>query len=149
MADHLRTELCTDAVAMAIESRRPGKGLVHHSDRGVQYASVDYQRLLQSHDVQLSMSRVGDCYDNAAMESFWGTLKTELVHPTGSTRPGRRPGGRSSSTSSAGTIAGGVTPRSATRAPNSSRQASIDDASAAPTIRGECQIGERTKKGWF
>jgi putative transposase len=80
MADHLRTELCLDAVDMAIKSREPGKGLIHHSDRGVQYASVDYQRLLESHDIQLSMSRVGDCYDNAAMESFWGTLKTELVY---------------------------------------------------------------------
>ena len=84
MADHLRTELCADALAMALRSRRPGGGgaggLIHHSDRGVQYASVDYQRLLQSHNMVVSMSRVGDCYDNAMMESFWGTLKTELVH---------------------------------------------------------------------
>ena len=80
MAEHLRTTLCTDALAMALRSRRPGGGLLHHSDRGVQYASVDYQRLLQTHGVRVSMSRVGDCYDNAAMESFWGTLKTELVH---------------------------------------------------------------------
>lgn len=80
MADHLRTELCLDALGMAVESRRPGGGLVHHSDRGVQYASVDYRRMLQSHDITVSMSRAGDCYDNAAMESFWGTLKTELVH---------------------------------------------------------------------
>jgi transposase InsO family protein len=84
MADHLRTELCADALAMALRSRRPGGGggggLIHHSDRGVQYASVDYQRLLQSLDIVVSMSRVGDCYDNAMMESFWGTLKTELVH---------------------------------------------------------------------
>ncbi len=80
MADHLRTELCLDAVDMAIRSRKPGGDLIHHSDRGVQYASVDYQLMLQSHDIKLSMSRVGDCYDNAAMESFWGTLKTELVY---------------------------------------------------------------------
>jgi len=80
MADHLRTELCLEAVGMAIRSRKPGKDLIHHSDRGVQYASVDYGRLLQSHDIRLSMSRVGDCYDNAAMESFWGTFKTELVY---------------------------------------------------------------------
>ena len=80
MADHLRTQLCADALAMAIDTRRPGAGLMHHSDRGVQYASVDYQRLLQSNDIVVSMSRLGDCYDNAAMESFWGTLKTELVH---------------------------------------------------------------------
>jgi transposase InsO family protein len=80
MADHLRTELCLDALNMAIQSRKPGDTLIHHSDRGVQYASVDYQLSLQSHGIRVSMSRVGDCYDNAAMESFWGTLKTELVH---------------------------------------------------------------------
>ncbi len=80
MADHLRTELCLDALNMALRSRKPGDELIHHSDRGVQYASVDYRLLLQSHNICVSMSRVGDCYDNAAMESFWGTLKTELVH---------------------------------------------------------------------
>jgi transposase InsO family protein len=80
MADHLRTELCSNALQMALQSRRPGAGLIHHSDRGVQYASGDYMQLLQSHDIVVSMSRLGNCYDNAAMESFWGTLKTELVH---------------------------------------------------------------------
>jgi transposase InsO family protein len=80
MAEHLRTELCTDALEMALRSRRPKAGLLHHSDRGVQYASNAYRRLLQSHDVTVSMSRCGDCYDNALIESFWGTLKTELVH---------------------------------------------------------------------
>ena len=80
MADHLRTELCLDALEMALKSRKPGDGLLHHSDRGVQYASEDYQQLLKAHGIEASMSRRGDCYDNAAMESFWGTLKTELVH---------------------------------------------------------------------
>jgi transposase InsO family protein len=80
MAEHLRTELCSEALDMALRSRTPGSDLLHHSDRGVQYASVDYQRLLQTHGVRVSMSRVGDCYDNAMMESFWGTFKTELVH---------------------------------------------------------------------
>jgi putative transposase len=80
MADHLRTALCSDALEMALQSRRPTKELIHHSDRGVQYASVDYQRLLQARQISVSMSRLGDCYDNAMMESFWGTLKTELVH---------------------------------------------------------------------
>jgi transposase InsO family protein len=80
MADHLRTELCTDALEMALRSRRPGSGLLHHSDRGVQYASADYQQRLRAHGIAVSMSRTGDCYDNAMMESFWGTLKTELVH---------------------------------------------------------------------
>lgn len=80
MADHLRTELCLDALQAALQSRKPGSDLIHHSDRGVQYASSDYQRLLQSHNITASMSRTGDCYDNAAMESFWATLKKELAH---------------------------------------------------------------------
>jgi transposase InsO family protein len=80
MADHLRTELCLDAVDMALRARKPGSDLLHHSDRGVQYASNDYRLLLKSHDITVSMSRVGNCYDNAAMESFWGTLKTEWVY---------------------------------------------------------------------
>ena len=80
MADHLRTELCLDALDMALRSGKPDKSLIHHSDRGVQYASNDYARVLQQHEVLVSMSRKGNCYDNATMESFWGTLKTELVH---------------------------------------------------------------------
>jgi transposase InsO family protein len=80
MADHMRTDLTSDALKMAIAHRQPEEGLLHHSDRGVQYASDDYQHLLQSHSMQASMSGKGDCWDNAAMESFWATLKTELVH---------------------------------------------------------------------
>lgn len=80
MADHLRTELCTDALAMALQQRRPGSGLLHHSDRGCQYCCGDYQQVLADHGIAVSMSRVGNCYDNAMMESFWGTLKQELVH---------------------------------------------------------------------
>lgn len=80
MADHMKTELVSDALAMAIAHRQPGQGLVHHSDRGVQYASEDYQYLLQSHGMQPSMSGKGDCWDNACMESFWATLKNELVN---------------------------------------------------------------------
>lgn len=80
MADHMETQLVSDALQMALRRRRPGEGLVHHSDRGVQYASDGYRGQLEQHGVQISMSRKGDCYDNAAMESFWSTLKTELVH---------------------------------------------------------------------
>jgi len=80
MAGHMRTELVSDALAMAVARRRPGAGLLHHSDRGAQYASEDYRLLLQSHDIECSMSGRGDCWDNAVMESFWGTLKTELVN---------------------------------------------------------------------
>jgi transposase InsO family protein len=82
MAEHLRTDLVRDALQMAVTRRRPGQGLWHHSDRGVQYASDDYQQLLASHGCVCSMSRTGNCYDNAVMESFWKTLKTELVYQT-------------------------------------------------------------------
>jgi putative transposase len=80
MADHLQTDLAGDALRMALQQRRPAEGLLHHSDRGVQYASEDYQRLLTGHGMEVSMSGKGDCWDNAVMESFWATLKTELVH---------------------------------------------------------------------
>jgi putative transposase len=80
MADHMRVELVSAALTMAIGRRRPGDGLLHHSDRGVQYASEDYMHLIQSHKMKSSMSGKGDCWDNAVMESFWATLKTELVN---------------------------------------------------------------------
>jgi len=79
-ADHLRVELVTDALTMAVARRRPEEGLLHHSDRGVQYASEDYMHLLQSNKLKASMSGKGDCWDNAVMESFWATLKNELVN---------------------------------------------------------------------
>jgi putative transposase len=80
MADHLRTDLVSAALGMALAGRRPPAGLLHHSDRGVQYASDDYQGLLEGRQITVSMSGKGDCWDNAVMESFWATLKTELVH---------------------------------------------------------------------
>ena len=80
MEDHLRAELPLAALRMAIAAQRPGPGLIHHSDRGVQYASADYRQVIQSAGFKASMSRKGDCYDNAPMESFFHTLKTELVH---------------------------------------------------------------------
>jgi putative transposase len=81
MADHLEADLAIDALQMALLQRRVAGGdLLHHSDRGVQYASDDYQQLLSKHGIEVSMSGVGNCYDNAMMESFWATLKTELVH---------------------------------------------------------------------
>ena len=80
MADHMRTDLVADALRMAIAGRAPGAGLLHHSDRGVQYASDDYQQLLADHRVTCSMSGKGDCWDNAVIESFWGTLKRELTN---------------------------------------------------------------------
>ena len=80
MAAHMRTGLVADALKMAVARRRPGGGLLHHSDRGSQYASDGYRHLLRSHGIDCSMSGRGDCWDNAAMESFFATLKTELVN---------------------------------------------------------------------
>jgi transposase InsO family protein len=80
MRDHLRTELPLAALRMAISAQRPGAGLIHHSDRGVQYASHDYRAALAADGITASMSRKGNCYDNAPMESFFHTLKTERVH---------------------------------------------------------------------
>lgn len=80
MDDHLRTELPLAALNMAISTRRPDANLIHHSDRGVQYASTDYRTALQSAGMRPSMSRRADCWDNAPMESFFHTLKTEQVY---------------------------------------------------------------------
>jgi putative transposase len=80
MRDHLRAELTIAALTMAIQRRRPTAGLIHHSDRGSQYAAGDYRDILQAAAIVPSMSRKGNCWDNAPMESFFGTLKTELVH---------------------------------------------------------------------
>ena len=80
MADHMETGLVSDALKMAIARRSPGAGLLHHSDRGSQYASEDYQQALEARGMICSMSGRGECWDNACMESFWSTLKTELVH---------------------------------------------------------------------
>ena len=79
MADHLEAQLPAEALSMAIVQRRPKAGLLHHSDRGVQYASDHYRQLLDQAGMDVSMSHKGDCWDNAVMESFWSTLKTELV----------------------------------------------------------------------
>jgi len=76
----LEAELAVSALTMALRQRRPEPGLVHHSDRGVQYASHEYTDLLKQNGAQISMSRKGNCYDNATMESFWSTLKCELVY---------------------------------------------------------------------
>jgi len=79
-SDSLAAEVSCRALEMALTHRRPRGPLLHHSDRGVQYACDDYQRLLAKHGLTASMSRTGNCYDNAVIESFFGTLKTELVH---------------------------------------------------------------------
>jgi transposase InsO family protein len=80
MAEHMRTELVESALLNALSWRAPAARLVHHSDRGSQYASDAYRGLLQQHGIECSMSRAGDCYDNAVMESFFGTYKQEWAH---------------------------------------------------------------------
>lgn len=79
MADHMRTELTLTALDMAIVQQQPDPGLMHHSDRGSQYTSADYQHKLNKHGMIVSMSRIGNCLDNAPMESFWATLKRECA----------------------------------------------------------------------
>ena len=80
MADHLRAGLCVDALVMALQRYRPPEGLIHHSDRGVQYAAEPYRQVLERHGITQSMSRRGNCLDNAPMESFFASLKKEHVH---------------------------------------------------------------------
>ena len=79
MADHLRAELALDALAMALQRRRPAAGLVHHTDRGGQYTAAAYQAILAAHGIVCSMSRAGECLDNAMAERCFATLKAELV----------------------------------------------------------------------
>lgn len=80
MANHLRAELALGALRMALGHRVPSKDLLHHSDRGCQYACHDYRKALDENGILCSMSRKGNCWDNAVAESFFGTLKTELAH---------------------------------------------------------------------
>jgi len=78
-ADHLRTDLIDQALENAVASRRPPAGVIFHSDRGCQYTSGQYRRLADQHDIRLSVGRRGQCWDNAVAESFFATIKTELL----------------------------------------------------------------------
>lgn len=78
-ADHMRAELVGEALEMAFATRRPPRGVIFHSDRGCQYTSKDYRQLADAHGVRLSLGRKGECWDNAVAESFFATLKRELV----------------------------------------------------------------------
>ena len=80
MSDRITDDVTLDALGMALARRRPPPGLLHHSDRGSQYASGDYQKILAEHGILCSTSRRGNCWDNAVAESFFATLKVELVH---------------------------------------------------------------------
>jgi putative transposase len=80
MGERMTQGLTMEALSRAIDHRRPTSGLIHHSDRGSQYCALDYRKRLEQHGLVASMSRKGNCYDNAPIESFWGSLKNELVH---------------------------------------------------------------------
>ncbi len=82
MSESLRSQIAIDALEMAIAARNPNPGLIHHSDRGVQYACGDYQKIIRRVGMRPSMSRKGDCWDNSVAESFFSTLKKELVWRT-------------------------------------------------------------------
>lgn len=80
MGPRMTKNLVSQSLFRAVAAKRPEKGLIHHSDRGSQYCALEYRELLDQFGMKASMSRKGNCYDNAPMESFWGTLKNELVH---------------------------------------------------------------------
>jgi transposase InsO family protein len=80
MDSRMTKSLVSESLFRAVAAKRPGDGLIHHSDRGSQYCSHRYRKLLDQFEMRSSMSRTGNCYDNAPMESFWGILKAELVH---------------------------------------------------------------------
>jgi transposase InsO family protein len=120
MADHMRAELVCHALNMAIERRRPDPGLIFHSDRGSQDTSAEFTGLLKRHGARQSLSRPGQCWDNAVCESFLSTLKCELIH--GHAWPTRaRARSVISSTSKVGTTLGGSTRRSGMCPPSTTR----------------------------
>jgi transposase InsO family protein len=80
LGQRLTKSLVSQSLFRAVAAKRPATGLIHHSDRGSQYCSYEYRKLLKQFQMQASMSGKGNCYDNAPMESFWGTLKQELVY---------------------------------------------------------------------
>jgi len=80
MGERMTKNLVSQSLFRAVSTKRPAAGLIHHSDRGSQYCALEYQKLLAQFGMQVSMSRRGNCYDNAPIESFWGTLKNELIH---------------------------------------------------------------------
>src|SRR4030043_229892 len=80
MGNRITKNLVSQSLFRAVAAKRPRPGLIHHSDRGSQYCAHEYRRLVDQFKMRASMSRKGNCYDNAPMESFWGALKNELVH---------------------------------------------------------------------
>jgi transposase InsO family protein len=147
MADHLESRLVVEALALAVERRLPGAGLLAHSDRGSQYASDHYQRLLARHGIACSMSRRADCWDNAPLESFFASVKKESVHDADfATRAEavRRSWStsRSSTTTSGGTPRWGTFPRQRTNRktvnPLSTFRGELHRAGVAGVVRPAC-----------
>ena len=116
MADHLRTELATAALQMALTTRHPAPGLIHHTDRGSHYTSSVYGELLSAHQVRQSVGKPGTCWDNSVAESFFATLKTSSSTAT-SGPVAALPSQQCSSSSSAGTTSIVVIPPWAISAP--------------------------------
>nr|WP_169806380.1 IS3 family transposase [Herbidospora sakaeratensis] len=126
-ADHLRTELVADALQQAWHTRRPATPVIFHSDRGCQYTSAAYAQLAQRLDVWLSVGRTGQCWDNALAESFFATIKGELLDERRWPTRAAAPTARSSSSSRAGTTCVACTAGSATLAPPLTRKLSRPD----------------------
>ena len=120
MADHMRSDLVVDALQMALARRRPEAGLIHHSDQGSQFVSLAFGQAAGKAGIARSMGSRGDCLDNAVAESFFATLKKELVHrrswPSEKSSAARSSTtSRSSTTPPAGTPPSGCSPQPATR----------------------------------
>ena len=117
VSNRMKKDLAIRALKMAINLRQPPKGCIHHTDRGSQYCSHDYQKLPRQHGVQVSMSGKGNCSDNAAVETFFKTVKVELIWRQPWYTPGGNANWRCSSTSMASTIRADGTQHSDTEAP--------------------------------
>ena len=122
-SDRLKRDLAVEALRRALVARNPAPGLVHHSDRGSQYCSVDYQALLRRRGILISMSGRGNCYDNSMVETFFKTIKSELIWPVHG-NPASRPKTPSPDTSTGSITPSGGIHRSASRAPSPSSERS-------------------------
>ena len=130
VSDRLKKDLALRALRMALVTRHPPSGLIHHSDRGSQYCSIDYQAVLRKHGLLISMSGKGNCYDNAVVETFFKTIKSELIWAGLLADPAARPRTRWPDTSTGSTIRSAATRRSATRARSTSRWRAESEQSA-------------------
>jgi transposase InsO family protein len=125
-------KLALEAIHMALAQRQPAQGLLHHSDRGRQYASTEYQQLLAQYGIRSSMSRKGNCWDNAVAESFFATLNSRFTKVSGTTE--LRLAVKSSNTSSAFTIANDGTRLSVTCVPLNSNDAIMNQWPPNPSV---------------